>query len=99
MDRTRHHAEARRVGDLVRAVEQQLHADADAEERSTGRDRVERDGSRPEVRNASMHAAERTDAREHDGVGAIDEHAIIGEPRVRPTCSRPFCAERRFPMP
>ena len=67
------HAEAGDAGGLVGTGEQQLHADADAEERRARVDAFERDLVES-GRAQRVHARpEGTDAGEHHAVGVVDE--------------------------
>ena len=72
-------AEAGHVRSLVAAVEEHLHADADAEKGSSVGGR----GTRRAVEARApqrLHArAERADAREHDRVGAFDGSHVGGQ--------------------
>ena len=94
-------AEPGGAGALLGALEEQLHADADAEERPPGVDGLERELRRgPRSRSASMHRPKAPTPGSTTRVGArpISRGSAVRRASA-PTRSSAFCAERRLPMP
>ena len=85
---------------LVAAVEQQLQAEADAEERLAGRDRGANRLDELRAPERRDRVAKRADAGQHDlrrrRPSAAGSLVIVA---VCPTRSNAFCTLRRLPMP
>ena len=84
---------------LHAALEEHLHADADAQDRAAAREPAFDSSSPPLARSASMHGAERTDAGNDEAVRLEDERAVGGQPRIAPAASRALTAEWTLPDP
>src|SRR5262245_37918955 len=84
--RPRQHAEAARAGALLALREQQLQAEADAEYRPTGVDRLPHRAVEPLPRDPPHRLAEVPDARQDDGLGAVElaRGADHPHPRAEP---------------
>ena len=86
---------------LVGALEQQLHAEADAEHRHAARRRARAsDLVEAERAQAAHRLRERADAGHDDAVGRADLVVVGGDARASaPTCSSAFSTLRRLPIP
>ena len=92
-------AEPRRALVLDRALEQQLHAEADAEHgraalRPLADDLVEAGGAQ-----AAHRLGERAHAGDDDASAARISSGSAVRATVAPTCSSAFSTERRLPIP
>ena len=86
--------------ELDRALEQQLHAEADAEQRHARLGALADHLVEAERAQVLHRARERADAGHDDAVGARGSRRGRASARRRaPTCANAFSTERRLPMP
>ena len=94
-------ARAPRRRPLARGLEQQLHAQADAEHRHAGREPLARAARRARARaGCSIAFGNAPTPGQHDAVGRA--HALVvarSRTGSAPTCSSAFSTERRLPIP
>ncbi len=85
---------------LLAALQQGLHADADAEERAVLAD-LAHQLVEAQATDLGHAVADRADAGEHHAVGLADGTAasLVTSTRPAPTCSSALATECRLPMP